>query len=443
MNEKLTCCKRLLDTYRKTNGITLVALVVTIVVLVILAVISINAVFGNNGIINRAEEAKVRAAQATENDLSSINSLYDNAERYLNGNNDEENQLPSTDETKPYLPTGFSKVEETDLNSGLVIQDENGNQYVWVEVPKSLYENDSYNSKDTTADQKPNNSADYDKIEYCLQQYSITYRNGTNYTDTYYADSDNIGWFANEEEYNDLKHKMLKSVYENGGFYVGRYETGIMDAPRTSAGETTGITPVIKADAYPYNYVTRTQAQVLATNMYSSDIITSSIMFGVQWDLVLKYLEVKAVEKGATLATIQEELNGPITGSTNWGNCGDSEFNITNTNAKYVIYHAGSETMGNWEEVPADYTKPRSYENEDDVVLLTTGANEIRNSKQNICDLAGNVLEWTLEYATTSSPCTSRGGNYYYYGYDNPASVRRPYNTNNSSDFWGFRVSLY
>lgn len=34
-----------------------------------------------------------------------------------------------------YLPTGFSKVKGTSLETGLTIQDSKGNQYVWVEVP--------------------------------------------------------------------------------------------------------------------------------------------------------------------------------------------------------------------------------------------------------------------------------------------------------------------
>ena len=37
--------------YLRENGITLIALVVTIVVLLILAGVSVNALFGNNGII--------------------------------------------------------------------------------------------------------------------------------------------------------------------------------------------------------------------------------------------------------------------------------------------------------------------------------------------------------------------------------------------------------
>ena len=40
--------------YLNQKGITLIALVVTIVVLLILAGVSINALFGNNGIISRA-----------------------------------------------------------------------------------------------------------------------------------------------------------------------------------------------------------------------------------------------------------------------------------------------------------------------------------------------------------------------------------------------------
>ena len=44
--------------YLNQKGITLIALVVTIVVLLILAGVSINALFGNNGIISRAQDAK-------------------------------------------------------------------------------------------------------------------------------------------------------------------------------------------------------------------------------------------------------------------------------------------------------------------------------------------------------------------------------------------------
>ena len=54
---------------RKFNrGITLIALVVTIIVLLILAGISITILTGQNGIINRAQEAKEKAEAANDDE---------------------------------------------------------------------------------------------------------------------------------------------------------------------------------------------------------------------------------------------------------------------------------------------------------------------------------------------------------------------------------------
>ncbi len=60
---------------RAQNGITLIALVVTIVVLLILAGVSVNALFGNSGIIEKAKEAQNAMNKARENDLEGINEL--------------------------------------------------------------------------------------------------------------------------------------------------------------------------------------------------------------------------------------------------------------------------------------------------------------------------------------------------------------------------------
>ena len=52
----------------RQKGITLIALVITVVILIILATISINFVFGENGLVARAEQATQLAeeARATE-----------------------------------------------------------------------------------------------------------------------------------------------------------------------------------------------------------------------------------------------------------------------------------------------------------------------------------------------------------------------------------------
>ena len=72
-------------TLKNTNGITLIALVVTIVVLLILAGVSINAVFGQDGIIQKAKDAPNRMDQATQNDLDSINELNNWIDGKING----------------------------------------------------------------------------------------------------------------------------------------------------------------------------------------------------------------------------------------------------------------------------------------------------------------------------------------------------------------------
>ena len=60
---------------KQEKGITLIALVITIVVLLILAGVSINAIFSENGIINKAKDAQNKMDQATQNDLIGLNEL--------------------------------------------------------------------------------------------------------------------------------------------------------------------------------------------------------------------------------------------------------------------------------------------------------------------------------------------------------------------------------
>ena len=462
---------RIKEIKKSSKGVTLIALVITIIVLLILAGVSIAMLTGDNGILTQAKEAKEANIAGTEKEqiklamqslkmkkqadnVSTIvtadelqNQLIadgaknvtveagengslvvkyaDSKNQYTvnqNGEIGENGQtpggpdkpgtetggtLPSTADTKPFLPTGATVVEK-DLSKGVVIKDSNGNYWTWIEVPKTIYENTAYNGG--TA---PTSSTDYAKIESTMQKYAEDYRGS--YTDEWYSEAQH--GFASADKYNEHKKAMLKSVYENGGFYIGKYEVGTETLRTTKDVPLT--TPVIKEGAYPYNYVTNKQAQEKSKELATGGK-TTSLMFGIQWDLVLKHIENK---NGKTQAELKND-------STTWGNYNNAEFEITK--GKYSTNYGNTFT-----EVKGTYPKPRSS------VLLTTGATE-RNSVLNIYDLAGNEFEWTLEKSTTAnSPSVSRGGHYNSDGSNDPASYRTSNTTSISYSNFSFRPALW
>ena len=61
--------------FKRNKGITLIALVVTIIVLLILAGISISMLTGQNGILNRASEAKSKNGTAQNGDLVKLSTM--------------------------------------------------------------------------------------------------------------------------------------------------------------------------------------------------------------------------------------------------------------------------------------------------------------------------------------------------------------------------------
>ena len=69
---------------KKQGGITLIALVITIVVLLILAGVSVNAIIGDEGIVNKAKEAQIKMNEAQQNDRNSLNSLSNWLDEALN-----------------------------------------------------------------------------------------------------------------------------------------------------------------------------------------------------------------------------------------------------------------------------------------------------------------------------------------------------------------------
>ena len=249
-----------------------------------------------------------------------------------------------------YIPQGFKVSKLPTMNKiskGLVIKDSsgnekiNGNEFVWIPVPKEVLK-----IADKTGETI--DAVTSEEVEKALIEYTKDYRNDSS-KDLWY---DGCG-ILNKNDYANLKNKAMQSIKEHEGFYISRYEAGI-ETKKTGGDYTSSLTAIPKSqkDLFVYNYITLPQAETVLNN-YKQELNNNceiSLMFGMQWDLVCKFIEE---------------------------NTSLSKSDILNFN----------ENLGN-------------YSNE----IKKTGQNGILN----IYDLAGNVSEWTLEGGTQ----TSRGGNY-------------------------------
>ena len=87
--------KREMAEWKRAGGITLIALVITIIIIIILATVAINFVFGENGLINRAEDA----GEMYANDTAYTDDSMTNVDTYINdiltgGESEEEPEEP-------------------------------------------------------------------------------------------------------------------------------------------------------------------------------------------------------------------------------------------------------------------------------------------------------------------------------------------------------------
>ena len=407
-------------TKKNTRGITLIALVITIIVLLILAGVTIAALSGDNGILTRAKDAKEKTEQAQKDEEETLSNMENLLGSYNLKNVNTADTNPA--ETVPEN----SVILDDDANNGIVIKDKNENEWVWVEVPKITVFGDL--TIDTTKELTERN---YTDIKNKLIDYAATYRGS--YSDEWYN-----GCGLTLEEYIATYQKMLKSVYTYGGFWIGRYEAGIegsitdISKARTETSERISIEASPKAisqkDAIPYNYIYCSEAQALAKDITPNSNYTSSLMFGIQWDLVCKFLEVKG-----KLAT--GNINSD---SSTWGNYSNAKIeNIAS--GKYAIYNGSA--LGTWTKITDSYTKQDS--GNDYRALLSTGISEY-TQKMNIYDFAGNEWEWTLEKTSDSShPCTDRGGGYGSIGYGSPAFSRACEGITSSNNYIGFHPTFY
>ena len=154
-----------------------------------------------------------------------------------------------------WVPEGFKVADDSasTVQGGVVIEDKDGNQFVWVPVA-------------TLAD----------------------------YKRTWYT-----GWSPFSGYSEALPEDEKTSVERYKGFYIGRYEAGDKESTgttkatfRTSSSDTSNSV-TIKADQVPYNYVTRTQAVSLAEGFATKQgyKAKTKLVSSYAWDTTIAFLQ--------------------------------------------------------------------------------------------------------------------------------------------------------
>ena len=148
------------------------------------------------------------------------------------------------------VPKGFTYKEGT-KDTGLVIQDENKNEFVWVPATESTYAKDTSfpGPKPTGDDTLPNGITDE-----------------------------------------------TADVVKYGGFYIGRYEAGVpenqssIDGKSDSTSNVKGV-PVSKKDATVWTNIIYYNAKANAESMISNEYVQTGLITGKAWDTTCHWIE--------------------------------------------------------------------------------------------------------------------------------------------------------
>ena len=432
-NEKL---KR--KVYSNQTGITLIALVVTIVVLLILAGVSLNALFGDSGIIKKAQDAQNKMDQAVENDQKGINELSNWLDSKINGSAggnttggnttggddnpsttpkvstlvgivvDKNTKAEDTYGNKITIPKGFKILAHSEntttgdvtytysgdnipaVQDGIVIENgTDGNQFVWVPVGTIKNKDNTTNTitlgryefDSSTGALTSTTPVQVASVENCMQEVTIS----TNYKELSTLREGNTAEDSTAENATarDLK-TFVETSLENGGYYIARYE----------ASGTTKI--ISKYNQEVLVDITQPTAAKLAREMYGEVkeddelVYASDLVNSYAWDTAIIFIQTYSTETDASRYASENK-------STSFANTGIN-------NDKYC----------------------------------------------NIWDMSGNAYEWTTEYSTRSSliyfySCVYRGGCYYAPNDEagDYASNRNSAFTTGSLSFCGLRLLIY
>ena len=227
-----------------------------------------------------------------------------------------DNWSPAYDKTTTYtdkngdtatIPEGFlvsRKPNENTINDGLVVKDENNNEFVWipVETPVASSETDGTSNKAMAI----KNGDNYRGLLYDFTNSGSTVMEGCTTTTRTYREPDIVSNYDNNTRYNnglftkeslqEEYNNMMKSVEQYNGFYVGRYELGL-DTKNNNA-------PVVK-NASTNSDVKTADASNSNTRMWyglyskckefapeeSEKSIVSTMIWGSQYDAMMNWMQ--------------------------------------------------------------------------------------------------------------------------------------------------------
>ena len=410
--EKRKDSERLFKKIKKqVQGITLIALVVTVIVLLILAGVAINLTVGDNGLFRRAQNAANTWQMAEQNEQKEMEQAGDFLKIYSQGINTASKVSEAIAQNKFYIentkikddldnevviPAGFKLASDsgTLVEDGIVIEDLDGNQFVWIPAKTG----DGAAIKLSTGGTAT--------IIYKRTAYSTNVATGEMDEET---DSEKIT-FSNSEYYfkEAMQSDEEKSINANGGYYIGRYEAGDKESTQVKSMREEGAsqtnTVTIKKGQAPYNYITQSQAKKLAENMsvkqgYNA---TTKLSNSYAWDTAISFIQIKNTDYGS------------------------------------------SSIEGNYMNVPTftytDINGNPQTKNKDTEVLIPTGQT---TSVSNIYDMGGNLNEYTTESnSDVSRPIAFRGGDYRN-DYEWSEAGFRSFGDGLSYGGVGFRIVMY
>jgi|GEM_PF-743630 len=303
------------------------------------------------------------------------------------------------------IPQGYNYIKG-DKIGGAVITDaatgveKTGNEFVW--VPVDTLSNMAVVTSGTDA----NGNINYRGVlynwgtdatgntAYDWSADSTSFREPANLSGSYDSKSKNSSWTSTlyQEEYN----KMIKSVSQYGGFYVGRYEMSL-NSETKNAESKYGATSANASDTDTnqwYGLYNRAKTYAPEKNSdnteNASQKVVSSMIWGSQYDAMLKWMKGNKINATSSSPT-------------------DLSIGTTSKNTTRVTGGANN------------------------------GQTVSKDKLSNIYDLLGNSLEWTQE-ANNTSYRVIRGG---YYNSSIAPSYRSYDCPTDTLSYDGSRFTLY